>query len=44
LGLKQKLERVGEAVKFLKAARRKRVKNTVTNEGGGGGSGDIHLE
>jgi hypothetical protein len=42
LGLKQKLERVGEAVKFLKAARRKGVKNAVTNEGGGGGSGDIH--
>lgn len=44
LGLKQKLEQVGEAVKFLKAVRRKGVKNAVPNEGGGGGSGDIHLE
>ena len=44
LGLKQKLEQVGEAVKFLKATRRKGVKNAVPNEGGGGGSGDIHLE
>ena len=42
--LKQKLERVGQAVKFLKAARRKGVKNTVTNESGGGGSGDVPLE
>ena len=42
--LKQKLERVGQAVKFLKAARRKKVKNTVTNESRGGGSGDVPLE
>jgi len=41
-GLKQKLEQVGQAVKFLKAARRKGVQNVVTNEGGG--SGDIPLK
>jgi hypothetical protein len=44
LGVKQKLEQVGQAVKFLKAARRKGVQNMVTNEGGGGGSEDIPLE
>ena len=42
--LKQKLEQVGQAVKFLKAARRKGIKNTVTNESRGGGSGDVPLE
>ena len=44
LGLKQKLEQVGQAVKILKAARRKGGKNAVTIDGGGGGSGDIPLE
>jgi hypothetical protein len=38
------LEQVGQAVKFLKAARRKGIKNTVTNESRGGGSGDVPLE
>jgi len=43
-GLKQKLERVGQAVKFLRTVRRKGVKNTVTNESRGGGSGYVPLE
>jgi hypothetical protein len=38
--LKQKLDRVGEAVKFLKAARRKGVKDVAMNDDDGGGSGD----
>jgi hypothetical protein len=38
--LRQKLGQVGEAVKFLKAARRKGVKNVVMNDDDGGGSGD----
>jgi hypothetical protein len=33
------LEQVGQAVKFLKAVRRKGVKKTVTNESRGRGSG-----
>jgi len=38
------LEQVGQAVKILKAVRRKGGKNAVTIDGGGGGSGDIPLE
>jgi hypothetical protein len=39
--LKQKLERVDQAIKSLKAATRKGAKNTVINEGKAGGFGDV---
>jgi hypothetical protein len=38
------LEQVGKAVTFLKAVRRKGVKNPVMNGGKGGGFGDDLLE
>jgi hypothetical protein len=38
--LRQKLGQVGEADKFLKAARRKGVKNVIMNDDDGRGSGD----
>ena len=41
--LKEKLDQVGHAVKSLKAARRKGVKNVIMNNDGGG-SGDEPLK
>ena len=38
--LKQKLNWIGEAVKFLKTARWKGVKDVAMNDDDGGGSGD----